>query len=793
MSNIYRNILILCLSLLTALLVVSCANKGVGPQGGPKDTIPPVIKQEIPVNRTVNFTGTEIVLQCNEYLQVKDVANQVLISPPMRRTPTVKALGKKIIVTFEEPLRDSTTYMIDFGKAICDLNEGNPIDGYSYAFSTGPVIDTLELSGVLIRAEDLNPVEGMMVGLHSDLRDSAFLTETFVSIARTDENGAFTFRNVSPGRYHVYALNDVSKDYVYQPGEGLAFLDTVFSPVAIDTMVLELRPRRDTTRVDSVGALSADSLGAAILRDTISANKVDSGCLEFFPTDDRSAEASSWQPLSGSSLASVEPLLGDSQRRDSLAPVGEGDKGVGAVDSVWIKHTRYLPDDIVLRYFTEDKRKLYFVRCLREEAHKFTLLFAAPQDSMPVFDLSTPGSVPFDYVQTAAGFDTITVWLRDSSYIRQDTIEFGMTYKQTDSVYNIRTVTDTIRAIYRAPKLSQAQIEAQAKAAEKAAKIAAAKAAKGEKEKTEFITFKHNATASFEIYDSLRLTFPLPMFSWPGHVAAPNPAPGSLFEVPSEALLHPKGARATADSIPADSLSANNELITIDSNSDLSVVSASLVGDSVQRPALHLYKIVAPTATSLAPVGERGEGLGAPDTVLVPVSLRPSDTCASRFVVDADWECGDTYNLLIDSTAFVSIYGLHTDRTQIQLKVKPVEEYSTAIIRIEPFCEHMMIQILDAKEKVVRTLRADTAGARFEYLKPESYYVRLYEDLDGDSLWTTGDWLHHVQPEPVYYFDRKLTLKANWDFEETVLWRERSILEQKPTEIRKAVNEGKKK
>ena len=98
--------------------MVSCANRGVGPQGGPKDETPPTILQELPANGSVNFSGSVITIQCNEYLQMKDVANQVLISPPQRRTPTVKAVGKKVTVTFDEPLRDSTTYVIDFGKLI---------------------------------------------------------------------------------------------------------------------------------------------------------------------------------------------------------------------------------------------------------------------------------------------------------------------------------------------------------------------------------------------------------------------------------------------------------------------------------------------------------------------------------------------------------------------------------------------------------------------------------------------------------------------------------------------------
>ena len=196
----FRKYYIYLWMVLAALCLRACANKGIGPQGGPKDTTPPEILNVTPANGSVNFSGNTIVIQCNEYLQMKDAANQVLMSPPQRRAPIVKALGKKVVVTFEEPLRDSTTYLIDFGKSICDLNEGNPIESYAYAFSTGSEIDTLQMSGVLVHAENLNPMSDVLIGLHDDLRDSAFLNKVFVSIARTDEKRHFTLRNLHAGK-----------------------------------------------------------------------------------------------------------------------------------------------------------------------------------------------------------------------------------------------------------------------------------------------------------------------------------------------------------------------------------------------------------------------------------------------------------------------------------------------------------------------------------------------------------------------------------------------------------------
>lgn len=703
----------------------------MGPQGGPKDETPPEIKLEQPLNGSVNFAGNQLVITCNEYLQLKDAANQVFVSPPMRRAPIVKAVGKKVTVTFDEPLRDSTTYIIDFGQAICDLNEGNPIDGYSFAFSTGPEIDTLQMSGVLINAEDLNPVQNMMIGIHSDLRDSAFLEKTFVAIAKTDEEGRFTLRNLHAGKYHIYALADVSKDYVYQPGEGLAFLDTIFSPIAIDTMVVEA-PKAMSDSLLSDTTLSAVS-------DTITA-PAEMDAVDLY---------------------------------DSLAVVA--DSLIGVVDSLqpdtvarFKKQTRYLPDDIVLRYFTEDKRRMYFVRCLREEAHYFKLLFASPQDTMPQF-----ANLPPCYIQSSAGMDTLTVWLQDSAYIKQDTIDFTMTYQQTDSVYNIRWKTDSLRAIYRAPRLSAQQIATQEKQRQKDLKEG----------KVPILDFKTNASQTFDLFESLRFTFPLPVYAPIAEGSMRDELRNRIEGSMTDRILAADSVIEVIDSLT----SRDSVLVGIDS---LTVAADSLVeiSDSSVRMVhgdIHLFR--------LAPK-EIGEGQ-APlyDSLPEPYTFHKLDSCGSQYSLRADWQPEATYTVELDSAAFTSIYGVSSAKKSVQLKVRSLEEYSTLILKIEPFIPDMMIQVLDSKEQVVKTLRADTAGARFEYLQPESYYIRLYEDVNGDSIWTTGDWLHHQQPEPVYYFPGKVQLKANWEFEETVLWREKDILEQKPTEIRKAFDPLKKK
>ena len=233
--------------LLTALVLVGCANRGVGPQGGPKDSIPPTAVKSVPENGTVNFTGRRIEITFNEYIQLDNISANLLMSPPQQRPPDVKARGKRVLIQFTDSLRDSTTYTIDFGDAICDYTEKNPIHGYCFGFSTGPTIDTLETTGVVLDAENLKPRKGIIVGIHDDLSDTAFTKLPFLRIARTDSMGLYRIANMHAGTYRLYAVDDVSRDNRLTPGESVAFAEHTITVTAPDTAATDSLPaHRDT-------------------------------------------------------------------------------------------------------------------------------------------------------------------------------------------------------------------------------------------------------------------------------------------------------------------------------------------------------------------------------------------------------------------------------------------------------------------------------------------------------------------------------------------------------------------
>jgi lipoprotein len=212
----------------------------------------------------LNYKKNRIDIIFDEIVQVQNTFDNIIISPPQKQAPTVKAIGKKISVELQDTLKDETTYTIFFGDAIVDNNEHNVLSGYSFSFATGESIDTLKMSGTLIDAATLNPIAGVMVGIHSDLSDSAFISKPFDRITKTDKNGNFSITNVRSGKYRIYALDDIGNNYRFDmPDEKIAFSDSIFEPSASTNVVA------DTVYRDSVVKLSTGKADTLRLVDTV--------------------------------------------------------------------------------------------------------------------------------------------------------------------------------------------------------------------------------------------------------------------------------------------------------------------------------------------------------------------------------------------------------------------------------------------------------------------------------------------------------------------------------------------
>lgn len=585
---------------LIGLVVHACANKGQGPTGGAKDETPPKVIKTTPLNGALNFKKKEIVIHFDENISIEKVNDNVLISPPQLRQPEVKGNARIVTVRFEEDLVDSTTYTINFGNAIVDLNEKNPLKNYRFAFSTGNEIDTLQISGQIVNAADLNPLSGIIVGIYRLDDERGFFTKPFMRIGRTDENGNFVIDNIKAGTYKVYALGDTNKDFFFQPGEGLAFTDSVFTP---------------TFRIEE-------------MKDTV------------------------WH--------------------DSLT-----------IDSIrTFQGTRFLPDDVVLRFFKEDKKRQYLVKTERLQNHTFKMFFNTTLTELPQIK-----PVNFDWtdrhiLQQSANRDTLTYWLTDSAIIKTDTLEMFVTYLKTDSLFNLVPQTDTLSVFMRKPKANTRGQKAQTPVAAQAYK------------------FSTNATGSFDIYNPVLFKFDAPVNDF-----------------------------------------------------DLSKIQLSEKVDSILKPLQY--------------------------------SWAAHDSTDMVYALKYKWEPEKSYELNVDSAAFKSIYNLVSDKYKGQIKIKSLDEYSALKFATEVFDSLVVFQLLDPKDNVLQTKPAVKGGTLFEYLKPGDFYVRAFIDRNRNGKWDTGNIETRTQPEDVFYYHKKLTLRANWEFEEKWNITELPLLNQKPTELKK--------
>ncbi len=206
-----------------AILTASCANI-VAPTGGPRDSNPPVLVNAEPENFSKRFSGNTIRLTFDEYVQVKDLNRQLIVNPAPEDQPEVKIRGKTLTLVLPGKIMENTTYSMHFGNALQDFTEGNPLKDFTFVFSSGDVIDSLVLEGVVKQASDLEPVKDIMVFLYPPGPDSMIFSSKPRYITRSNPDGSFRFTNLGAGLYRLIALEDKDQNSLADlPGEAIAF------------------------------------------------------------------------------------------------------------------------------------------------------------------------------------------------------------------------------------------------------------------------------------------------------------------------------------------------------------------------------------------------------------------------------------------------------------------------------------------------------------------------------------------------------------------------------------------
>jgi uncharacterized protein (DUF2141 family) len=199
----------------------------IPPTGGPRDTLPPVLVLANPQDSTLHFSGNRIVFNFDEYVELKDIHENLIVSPFPKTNPLITSKLRTVTVVLKDTLKPSTTYILDFGKAIRDINEGNILRNFRYIFTTGSYLDSMELQGRVLIASTGKPDSTLVAMLHKNSDDSAVIKDRPRYVTRLDSAGYFHFRNLAPGTYALYALKDPSGTYRYtSKSQMFAFLDT---------------------------------------------------------------------------------------------------------------------------------------------------------------------------------------------------------------------------------------------------------------------------------------------------------------------------------------------------------------------------------------------------------------------------------------------------------------------------------------------------------------------------------------------------------------------------------------
>jgi hypothetical protein len=251
-------LLVVFISAISLIGGSGCANI-IPPLGGPRDSLPPDLVSVNPRDSVTNFTGKKITFSFNEYVQLDQIQENLLVSPYPKITPTVESKLRTVTVTIRDTLEENTTYAINFGNAIKDVNEGNPLRNFTYIFSTGSYLDSLSVAGKVIIAESGKTDSTLIVVLHTDFRDSAIVKERPRYVTRVNSGGSFVFHNLPEGEFALYVLKDEGGSRRYLSKSQLfAFADSNIksqqAPQPV-TLYAYIAPDDDTTRRPPVVAL----------------------------------------------------------------------------------------------------------------------------------------------------------------------------------------------------------------------------------------------------------------------------------------------------------------------------------------------------------------------------------------------------------------------------------------------------------------------------------------------------------------------------------------------------------
>lgn len=727
------------LAVLSCAGLIGCASIG-SPGGGLYDEKPPVLRSSDPADGATGVRKQKFTLRFDENIKLDNAMDKLTISPPQEKSPSILSNAKTLTIELVDSLKPNTTYTIDLGDAVQDNNEGNPMTGLSLTFSTGSYIDTLQLSGILLNAEDLEPITGAYVGTYKvfdDGRlvqgdslhgidsiialypDSVFMLRPFERAGKTDSEGRFKISGLGAGRYRLYALADGNTNYLYDLfTEDVAFLDTLIVP--------QVEP--------------------CLYYDTIYSK------LDLFSLEMAMAKADNGKDKDKDT----------EQKEDSLP-----------IDTIIVREGfRYFPDDICLFAFNEGRVNRYLDEIEWKDSIHLNLRFAARMPEPPIISLLEEDSLGVAAINKDSWLicepnltnDTLVYWIRDSLVYRRDTLKLVMSYPFTENGVDVM-VTDTIALNNPVPKVD-----------EKSKKKDKDKDQKSESKSDRPVTESAQEQSDAEIAQNQSAADDAQ--DQPEAVDAGKEATSAGEEV---TLAREEETSADKGDAKADKAKGKKgkkrgrrkdkerDEAAVDSVPKTVFMTAALLGgknkiDIGDRPR---FETSAPL-DSLDISHLRLEQKKDSTWLKLDFRLEQDSLVLRRYTIHAmpHFSPGGIYRLIADSASMRDVYGHTIDSTCLSFDEKKVEDYAHLVFNITGADGPAFVQLLNEKDKPVKQIAVKDGQAKFVNIAPGKYYARLVEDRNENGKFDAGSLLEHRQPEKVYYFGAMLDLRE-WQYSQS--------------------------
>ena len=771
--------------LLALMMLAACANIGT-PDGGPYDEDPPRVVNTSPKQGATHVKHSKVILEFDENIKLENAYEKVVISPPQVNMAEISASGKRITVELQDTLLPDRTYTIDFADAIQDNNEGNPMGDYAFTFATGEQLDTFQVSGYVLNAEDLEPIKGMLVGLYTlgdssvtdDLPDSVFRTTPFERISRTDSRGHFVVKGLNPDLYYrAFALSDADGDYMFsQKSERIAF--------SHERIRSSARPdiRYDTVWHDSI---HYDSI-------------VPVPYTHFYPDDilllafteggqDRAFLKSERKELNKFTLFFTAP--------DSMEPVVEG-IDFDATGAFVVEKTS---GNDTLTYWLRDSL-LYYRDTL-------TIAFTyRATDTLGMLQQRT---------------DTLELVSRLSyeKYLKQRTEAWEDYAKNYRKDYKERQKQQEREALRTAHDDRQGEPPPDGGVEGPAGPPSGPPAGGAPGERPGAGPPPGEGPAESGGADT-----PLPADTLAADTLATDTLAADtlladtlladtllpdtlLMQVPP--LLGPDAEDTEDDD--AETVEETDEDNTDDEEDDdgkkkkRKKKKRKKKDDDEDIPvppmpeeflALHFSRsqmdpdenveIRFDTPIDTAYIRAlRFTQIIDSDTIARPFVLRRVPHTSFRYILYAEWVPEGKYELQADTGAFLDIYAMRSPAFKKSITVKSLSTYSTLFVRLQDVPDGAIISLLDQSGKALKRRTVRSGKADFYFVNPATYYLSLFIDANGDGLWTTGDYDLQRHGEDTYFYPGALNLRADWEVTQTWHPTARPRYEQKPGKITK--------